>query len=265
MLEDTFRGFAGSRHVIVGVLSKQIVWRFKLSMTREDLEKVIQDNALPINVASEYLRLYVAEIEWDTPIQRLYKRVQGKHDANSLPKVMRRILSCAILLRAFEPSVPLDSSNPDSLLFRVSTYHQFKEKDWFEQLQLVIKKDLAIQDWRKQVLGLGVVERIDFQPYYRQAFNWMMAKAEEEGVHTEEDKELIENRFRRLVQAYGGSVICNIFTRHTDVIKKVLNWRSGYFLERQIFQVYTVQQVLKIKKLELERTNSQLVKQVVYK
>jgi hypothetical protein len=34
-------------------------------------------------------------------------------------------------------------------------------------------------------------------------------------------------------------------------IEKVLNWRSGYFIEKEIYKVYSLEQILKIKKAEL--------------
>lgn len=229
----------------------------------DSLREVVEKDKLPLSVASMYLRLYVAEIDWEQQISVLYSRMSKKNiqDVNSF---MRQVIACTILLRAYQPSVPLDSQSPESLLFSIHKFHQFEEKDWFAQLQSVIKRDIEIQDWRKQALALGIVDKIEFQPYYRQAYNWLYGKAEDEGVTGKENVDLISIRFRKLVQAYGGSVICNIFTRHPEAIKKILNWRSGYFFERQIFKIYTIDQVLKIKKLELDKTNNKLVKKVSY-
>lgn len=232
---------------------------------QENLEAVVRGESLPKAVANTYLRLYVAEIDWEPHINTLYARLSKKLSGDVLTDMLRKVISCTILLRAFQPSVPLDETTPESLLFSVHKFHQLNEHDWFARLQKVIKRDLEIQEWRKQALALGVVDPIDYQPFYRQAFNWMFEKAREKGdMNDDNRRELINNRFRRLVQAYGGSVICNMFTRHDESIKRVLNWRSGYFLERQIFQVYTVDQVLKIKKLELEKTNQKLVKKITY-
>lgn len=232
-------------------------------VTSESLSEVVENSKLPISVANMYLRLYVAEIDWENQISVLYNRM-AKRNQDNVNDLMRKIISCTILLRAYQPSVPLDLSSPESLLFSVHKFHQFDEKDWFSQLQSVIKRDILIQDWRKQALSLGIVDKIEFQPYYRQAYNWLFSKAEEDNSLNKDNKDLISIRFRRLVQAYGGSVICNVFTRHQDSVKKVLNWRSGYFFERQIFRIYNIDQVLKIKKLELDKTNVQLVKKVSY-
>lgn len=231
--------------------------------TVNDLEKVLAGE-LPKAVACDYLRLYLAEIEWDPHIDKLYAQLRRQYrNPEELSQAMRKRICCAMLLRAKQPTVPLDAENPESLLFRVKSFHQYNDEEWFTLFQNVVKRDLEIQRWRRQALALGVVDQIQFQPFYRQAYNWMYSKAEEGGFITEANKETIESRLRRLTQAYGGSVICNIFSRHNDAIKRVLNWRSGYFLERQIFIVYTPEQVMKIKKLELEQTNTRLIKNVV--
>lgn len=233
-------------------------------LTTPAMLEVVDEGKLPISVASTYLRLYVAEIDWDPHIKVLYERMKRHYSDEALAEMMRKVLSCTILLRAFQPSVPLDVSNPETLLFSVHKFHQFGEKEWFKQFQGVVKFDLEVQEWRRQALEIGVVDRIEFAMYPRQAFNWIFDKAQEGGWVNDSNREILKVRFRRLVQAYGGMVICNIFTRHQEAIARVLNWRSGYFLERQIFKVYTPDQVCKIKALELEKTNSTLVKKVTY-
>jgi hypothetical protein len=104
---------------------------------------------------------------------------------------------------------------------------------------------------------------IVYAPWPRQAFNWLFKAAEESGQVTDENREQVEKRFERLVLTYGGLVICHIFQKEEYKIKKkVLNWRTGYFFERLIFDIYTIDQVLKIKKQELLKTNKTLVKQI---
>jgi hypothetical protein len=39
-----------------------------------------------------------------------------------------------------------------------------------------------------------------------------------------------------------------------------LNYRTGYFVERVLLDVYDVEQIVKIKTVELGKTNPQLVK-----
>lgn len=69
-------------------------------------------------------------------------------------------------------------------------------------------------------------------------------------------------KLSNLVKAYGGAVICNIFINHKSNVDKVFNWRSGYFFEKQIHKVYSIDQIKKIKLAELNKTNSQYIKKV---
>jgi hypothetical protein len=78
----------------------------------------------------------------------------------------------------------------------------------------------------------------------------------------EDNKENLVNKFSNLVRAYGGAIICNMFVNHKMNIDKILNWRSGYFFEKEIYKVYSVEQIVKIKNSELNKTNSQYVKKI---
>jgi hypothetical protein len=49
---------------------------------------------------------------------------------------------------------------------------------------------------------------------------------------------------------------------HENVIKNMFNWRSGYFFEREIHKIYTTDQILKIKNLELQKANQNYVKKI---
>lgn len=226
-------------------------------MFTEKLTKVVDEGKLPLEVAEKYLTLYVGEADWSYHIGQVNARV--KKEANSAEQ-MRRIIACATLLPVRERSVKIEPENPHTLLYTCSKFHQFQEQDWFKLYQEVVRKDLLIQDWRKQALSYGRIDPLEYAPYCRQAFNWLYGKAEESGCVTAENKEHIIRRFKNIVWAYGGACVSNIFLRHPEVLKSVANWRTGYFFERAIFEVYTVEQVLKIKKAELEKTNEKLVR-----
>ena len=74
--------------------------------------------------------------------------------------------------------------------------------------------------------------------------------------------EPLKNKLSNLVKAYGGATICNMFVNHKLNIDKVLNWRSGYFFEKQIYKVYSFEQISKIKTAELNKTNQKYIKKV---
>ena len=70
---------------------------------------------------------------------------------------------------------------------------------------------------------------------------------------------------KNLVKIYGGAVICNVFNNYGLNIDKVLNWRSGYFIEKEIYKVYSIEQIIKIKKAEMAKTNPNYIKTLINK
>lgn len=227
--------------------------------TQEDLDTVLKQNKINQTVAEKLLNLYVGPADWRASISTLYRRLVRKHGEEEGKNLTKKAISFTILLPAFDGSTKIDQNNPENLLFWGMSYHQFNQRDWFEELKKVVERDQQITDWRREALALGVIDPIDYQPYTRQAYKWLCGKAEETGVELTQDLKL---KFRQLVMTYGGAVISYIFTNHQDAVKKVVNWRSGYFFERIIFDVYSIEKVLKIKQTELQKTNDKFIKQV---
>lgn len=146
------------------------------------------------------------------------------------------------------------------ILFWCPTWNQYREKDWFSLLKDVVKKDIEIQNNHKQLLNLGVIDPIDYSPITRQAYNWLFSRAETDGVVNDKTKDTISKKMQNLIRLYGGAVISNLFTNHTNNVDKVFNWRSGYFFEKEIYNVYTFEQIKKIKSKEIEKLNPKYVK-----
>ncbi len=211
--------------------------------------------------AVKYLSLYVGESDWAKHIDALWSRLTKKNSEEQAKVLLKKTIACAVLLPVYDKTKIPD--NPENLLFWCPSYQQFDDQDWTEKLLEVIERDLEIESWRLQCQRLGVIYPIVYAPWPRQAFNWLFKAAEESGQVNDDNREVIEKRFERLVLTYGGLVICHIFQKEESKIKKkVLNWRTGYFFERLIFEIYSVDQVVKIKKQELLKTNKTLVKQI---
>ena len=102
-------------------------------------------------------------------------------------------------------------------------------------------------------------------PLTRQALNCLYTTAEESEVVTSENKQELIKKFENLVKIYGGATICNLFSKHEKNIDKVLNWKSGYFIEKEIHKVYTLEQLAKIKHTELSKIDSKYIKTLVKK
>lgn len=214
--------------------------------------------------AAKYLTHYVGQADWDTHLTRLWDMLQkqyGRMGQKDLKDLMLRQVACTILLPYYDKSKLTEP--PENLLFWCSKYHQFKDRDWFDLLTKVYNRDRQIEGWRNQVQSLGIIDPIDYAPMTRQAFNWLYQSAKDSGVVTESNRHSVEKTHQRLVHAYGGVVVCSIFQKEQGKVKRVHSWRTNYFFERLIYDVYSVDQVVKIKQQELQRTNKKLVRQIV--
>jgi len=228
-----------------------------------ELHKVVEQGTLPVPVAVRYLNLYLGEANWDEHIKSVWSRYKRQNgcSAEQLASKMKRTVACTLLLPTYDKAKQ-NLDRPEDMLHRISTWDQFNERDWFAELQTTVSRDLKIKEWRKQVLMLGVIDPVEDAIWTRQAFNWLYEKAEESGALTAGARDDIVTRHKNMVKTYGGAVISNIFLRHEEVLKKVLNYRTGYFFERCVYEVYTPEQIIKIKRAELAKTNSRLVKRV---
>lgn len=230
-------------------------------MLIEDLEKVIKEDVLPTDVADGYLKIYVADMDWKNHIGKLWSNTSSKFsDQNEAKLHMKKTIAATTLLPYYDKSIIPDP--PQNLLFWLPTWNQFNEKDWINLYKKVIVSDIEIRKNRKKLLAYGVVDSVDYVPLTRQAFNWLYSKAEETNVITESNKKEIINKFQNLVKIYGGAIICNIFTKHEKNVSKVPNWRSGYFIEKEIYKVYSMEQIIKIKKTEMSKIDQKYIKKI---
>lgn len=220
-----------------------------------------EEFSLTPDEAERYLRIYLGEAEWKSHLATLFTRLKKQYGENQARVMGRKMIAFAILLPTFDRSKVTDP--PENLLFAGFKYTQFNEKDWTQLLQVEIEKDKEIELNRNKCLSLGIIYPIEYSPITRQAFNWLYGKAEDAGIITAANKKEMIRRFQNLVVAYGGSVICSLFLKEDwKINKKVLNWRSNYFFEKLLYETYTPEQIFKIKKQELSKTNSRLVKSV---
>lgn len=227
-------------------------------LRNEEVREVLKEGKLHL-VAPRYLNLYVGHADWVKELNILKNKIYKKSlkEEISFQEALREVVSCAILLPAADRSIQIDKDHPENHLHRIPYFQQLSQKNWFELFRKTFQQDVNIDTWRAQALGLGIVTHLDLAPITRQALNWLCTKANENNDMRPDTVE----RFKNLVSTYGGTVICNIFSKHQPTLKKVLNWKTGYFFERNIFNVYQPEQVFKIKRAELEKTNPKLVKQ----
>lgn len=234
-----------------------------MSAVAEKLQPVIQEEFSPQR-ADRYLRVYNADIDWMPHMLSLNRNLVSKLGQEKGSQQTRQQISCAILLPSLDPSVISDP--PQNLLFWCGKYNQFKERDWEQELRQVWKKDDEIDKSRADALDLGIIFPLVYVPIARQAFNWLMDKVTAVSLVAPDTDEyrVIEKKMQNLVYAYGGAVVCSIFLKPElrPRIARIPNWRSGYFFEKLIFEVYKPNEILKIKDQELKKVDKNLVKKI---
>lgn len=225
----------------------------------QSLESVVNDGTVSFDLAEKYLTLYIGDCNWKEKIGQLWtvqkKKIQDEEKAKDFVK---KSIACTCL------SPIVNKVNiPDEkhvLLFWVSGWPQFHERDWFAMFQDVVKKDIEIEKSRRKIIQLGIFDQIDMSPLTRQAYNWIYDRLDKESFASEDKKTEAIEKIKNLVKIYGGAIICNLFTNYSSHVDKVLNWRSGYFIEREIYKVYSIDQIIKIKSAEINKTNKNYIR-----
>lgn len=227
----------------------------------QSLETVVSDGTISFDVAEKYLNLYVGEADWKEKIGQLWT-VQKKKikDEEKAKEFVKKSVACACLSPVINKVAIPDERHV--LLFWVSGWPQFNERDWFAMFQDVIKKDIEIEKNRRKIIQLGIFEQIDMSPLTRQAYNWIYDRLDRENFSSEDKKLEAVDKIKNLVKIYGGAIICNLFTNYSSHIEKILNWRSGYFIEREIYKVYSIDQIAKIKTAEINKTNKNYIRTI---
>lgn len=229
-------------------------------MSVESLEQLIKNDSLPIDVASKYLTIYLGKANWSEKLSQMWAVQSKKNGPDRAREFVKRSVACACLSPVINRvTIPEEKH---VLLFWVSGWPQFNERDWFSLFKETIKNDIDIEKFRKIVLQEGLFDHIDIPPLTRQAYNWLYDNLSKEKFSSSAEKEESIEKIKNMVRIYGGAVICNLFTNHSNRLEKILNWRSGYFIEKEIYKVYSIEQIVKIKKMEIKKTNANFVKKI---
>lgn len=227
---------------------------------------VERQETLNIEDLVKYLRIYNKEIDWAPHLQILKKRVLGSSTTwtEELKAELFKRISFTILYPLYDKYAVTDP--PEKLLFICHKYHQIDTREWYKDLLNIYNKDKSYVGTRNQALSFGFVYPLQYNPRSRQALNWLMDRAESDSDFQEENRQEIQRKMENLVYTYGGAVICNVFEKqeYSKRIAALPNWRTGYFFEKLIYDIYTPEQILKIKLHDLDeikRSNPKLIKQ----
>jgi len=230
----------------------------------QSAEALVSEGVMSFDLAEKYLNIYIGEADWKEKISQLWtvqKRKLG--DEQKAKEFIKKSVACACLSPMINKSAIPEEKHV--LLFWVSGWPQYNERDWFQTFREVVQKDIQIENNRIKILAMGIFEQIDMSPLTRQAYNWLHERLEKESFSTEEKRSEAIEKMKNLVRIYGGAVICNVFTNYSLNVEKVLNWRSGYFIEKEIHKVYSLDQIAKIKKAEMAKTNPKYIKNLTSK
>lgn len=212
----------------------------------------------------KYLYLYTADFDWSKPLDEL------RNLPISVGEKWKR-LAFTILLPAHEQNA-FKGTNFSNIFNWCFKWQQFNSNDWLTELADVFDEDKRIDDVRQSCLDLGVVYPLHYNPTTRQAFNWLNESATTSittsanlyGTNDEVPVEKLQN----LVYIYGGNAVCSIYNKPEleGRIKRLINWRTGYFFERLVNSVYSKDKLIEIKTHEINKlANSKLVRQIVKK
>jgi hypothetical protein len=227
-------------------------------VSKESVDKLLDHDEITRDMAQTMLAIYVADINWLPHIELLYKRLIKKMGPEKAQEEIRETIAFTTLIRAYNSTVRLEKDHPESLLFWAKSFHQLNERDWLTEYKKVVSKDMEIKGHRQEIIKMGIFEPIDFQPFCRQAYNWLCDRAASNDVKLDVET---KKKFRNLVRIYGGTIISNIFSKHGKKMDKFPNWNSSYFVERLIFDTYSIDEIKKIKSKELTKTNAGFIQE----
>jgi len=188
----------------------------------EETKKAIEQKTLPIEIADKYLKLYVANINWEPHISDLWNISVKKFSNQELAKEhVKKAISCTILLPFKDGTEIPDQAS--KLLFWCTAWKQFNKEDWFNIFLNILKEDIDISSKRNILLNLGILDPIDISPIARQAFNWLYDQFLNNCDTENDDTEDIKNKFTNLYDYLLLLLLCNIFINHKFNIGKIFN------------------------------------------
>jgi len=117
------------------------------------LDRVSKEDSIPKELAEEYLKIYVADIEWGVHIDKLWNNFYNKNkNVDEAKTMVKKTISCAVLLPSLESTKIPDT--PQSLLFWCTAWAQFKEREWFELFKKTVEEDIQIKNNRKKIISV---------------------------------------------------------------------------------------------------------------
>lgn len=230
-----------------------------MSVFTTEASEQLQDGGLPTDVIIALLNLHVSPSHnWARAIQRLHVRYKKQFGKKRAVDELRRSVAFTILLPTNDQYLTVDHDDPESNLFRWSTFRQRDDEDWFVKLQDLVSENVRIVENRERVRQLGLIIRPELQPMSRQALAWVLREAKNAGDFTESS----QLKHHDFVCTYGGASVCTLFQQYKPAISKVPNWRTAYFVERLLHKRLGIERLIELKRKELKKTDQNNIREI---
>jgi len=112
-------------------------------MSIQALEQFVSTDVLTKDLAAKYLTLYLGEADWKEKIDQLFVVQKKKLGDDKAKEFVKKSIACACLSPIINKSAIPDEKHV--LLFWVSGWPQFNERDWFSLFKDVLKTDIQIE------------------------------------------------------------------------------------------------------------------------
>lgn len=201
-----------------------------------------------------YLSVYYSDKpDWMKQLAKLQRK--GKPREMSRKHLAYTILSSYLLkVRTTDP--------PEALLFACFKFDSFDDLDWASKLEDIFDEDQLIKANRNRMMG-SIISPVEYHSRSRQALKWLYEEASADPTVDESNKEMVLQRLRNSILLYGPSAICSLFQRpdiKSSFFMKAPNWRTGYFIERALYEHFSFEQLVQMKERDLESAPSELIK-----
>ena len=202
-----------------------------------------------------YLSVYYSDqVDWNVQLQKLRSRKMSVEQRRS--QIAYTILAPVEL--GTRPTAPIEA-----LLFVSSKFSGFEDRDWPKALEKVFEEDTTNNALRGDLLGLGSIHPVEYHARSRQALKWLCEQASNDPTITDEIKNDVVNRLKNLILIYGPSSVCSIFQRpelKAQLLPRVSNWRTGYFIERALTSYFSPEQLKEMKVRDMDKAPRELRK-----
>ncbi len=216
-----------------------------------------QTSVWTIENLSKYLSIYYSDqVEWEEQLKRLSRQVSD----SSRRRKQAAYTILAPYLHKTAKTTPIES-----LLFVCNKWADYDDLDWVDKLEETYYEDIATEALRAELLALGYIHPIEHDPRCRQALKWLCEQAgkqDEIALSPPQTKSSITNKYKGLIYTYGPSSVCALFQKpelKQQLLNNVHNWKTAYFVEKELRKHNTPKQLIERKSIDLNRTNKELI------